>query len=104
MTRPDEYRTEYEDAETGVWQRLVVPVLKTTPRKALIEGSSLSRRSIERLLFGGTVRRASHRNFLIGLAKNYAAAYLGRAAISIQRETATVLHLYLPATESAASQ
>ncbi len=100
VSRPDEYRTEYEDSRNGVWQRLVVPVLATMDRRTLIAGSGLHRRTIERYLYGGSNPRRGHGEVLTDMAVHHATACLKEWGVAIPRDPMRLLHLYIAESDS----
>jgi hypothetical protein len=80
---PDEIYTEYEDPAHAPWRSLVVPVLRQMPRRLIMEGRGLARRTITAVRNSHGVPHPQTREALTHLAANFAREQLQAAGKQI---------------------
>jgi hypothetical protein len=69
---PNEIYTEYEDPAHAPWRSLVVPVLRQTPRRLIMEGTGLARSTVTALRNGHGVPHQQPRDALTRIAATFA--------------------------------
>jgi hypothetical protein len=82
---PDEVYTAYVDPDQDPWRRLVVPVLKRMPLRAIQEQTGLSRSQIKAIRNGHARPHATHREELAQAVGEYARKQLHAAGKTIPK-------------------
>ena len=95
VTRPEDYRAEYVDPSHSVWSELVLPVVATINRGEVARRSCLSRRTIERYLYGGMRPNRTHETKLTEIAFQVAKERLVEWGEVPPADPCTLLYRYL---------
>jgi hypothetical protein len=99
---PGEILNTYSDPALDPWHTLVVATLRDFNTAEIAERAGLDRRSVQRLLGGGTYPRRSHRNALIGIAAKLAASMLSSRGLAAPRTPLAILQAYTDVQQTVA--
>jgi hypothetical protein len=94
-TGPEEYLAQYVDPEHTLWTELVLPVLATMDRGEVARRSGLSRRTIERYMYGAMRPHQRHEAMVTQIAVERARLRLVEKSIEPPRSEEAILHRYI---------